>query len=119
MHRVGAGCKGHSLLSAIRRIARLFAVNYIGGNGQHRKGMLRIPVGRRFFQFGTELSQHQGIIGKISSALGEANINIEEMVNKSRGDIAYSVFDLNQHPSEEVLSRIASIEGTVKVRCIG
>ena len=60
-----------------------------------------------------------GIIGKISSALGEANINIEEMVNKSRGDIAYSVFDLNQHPSEEVLSRISSIEGTIKVRCIG
>jgi D-3-phosphoglycerate dehydrogenase len=60
-----------------------------------------------------------GVIGKISSALGEANINIEEMVNKSRGDVAYSVFDLNQHPGKEVLSRISSIDGIIKVRCIG
>ena len=59
-----------------------------------------------------------GLIAKISSILSDANINIEEMVNKSRGDIAYSVFDLNEHPSDEVMARIAAAEGVRKARRI-
>ena len=59
-----------------------------------------------------------GLIAKISSILSDANINIEEMVNKSRGEIAYSVFDLNEHPSDEVMAKIAAAEGVRKVRCI-
>lgn len=59
-----------------------------------------------------------GLLGKISSILGENNLNIEEMINKSRGDVAYSVFDLNRDPAEEVLSRIRAVQGVIRVRCI-
>ena len=56
--------------------------------------------------------------GKDFYAVHDANINIEEMVNKSRGEIAYSVFDLNEHPSDEVMAKIAAAEGVRKARCI-
>jgi len=59
-----------------------------------------------------------GIVGKISSTLGEASLNIEEMVNKSRGNIAYSVFDLNTTPSCEVMKMISAFDGVIKVRAI-
>ena len=59
-----------------------------------------------------------GIIGKVSSILGEAKINIEEMINKSRKDITYSVFDLNQCPNDEVIEKIIAVDGVVKVRRI-
>jgi len=56
----------------------------------------------------------QGIVGKLTAIISDAGLNIEEMTNKSRGDIAYTVFDLNA--KLEDLEAMKAIEGVIKVR---
>lgn len=59
------------------------------------------------------------MVGQISTAIANANLNIEEMLNKSRGDMAYSLVDIQADSvSDEVLDAIWKIEGVLKVRVI-
>lgn len=58
------------------------------------------------------------VISKITSVLGEAGINIEEMSNKSRGDYAYSLLDIDKSADDSVIDKLASIEGVIKVRVV-
>ncbi|MGN0328788.1 MAG: phosphoglycerate dehydrogenase [Lachnospira sp.] len=58
------------------------------------------------------------IISKITSVFGETGVNIEEMANKSRGDYAYSLIDIASSASEDVISKLSSIEGVIKVRVV-
>jgi D-3-phosphoglycerate dehydrogenase len=56
-----------------------------------------------------------GMLGKILSVLAEQDININDMVNKSRGELAYNLIDLETVPSAETLEAIVNIEHVVKV----
>ena len=58
------------------------------------------------------------VISKITSVMGDAGINIEEMANKSRGDYAYSLLDTATPVSDDVVGRLSAIEGVIKVRVI-
>ncbi|MDO5402707.1 MAG: phosphoglycerate dehydrogenase [Eubacteriales bacterium] len=58
------------------------------------------------------------VISKITTVFGGAGINIEEMANKSRGDYAYSLIDLGKTVDEDVESKLASIDGVIKVRVV-
>jgi D-3-phosphoglycerate dehydrogenase / 2-oxoglutarate reductase len=58
------------------------------------------------------------IIGQITSALAESNINISEMLNKSRGNIAYNIIDIEEKPTEAALDRIRAIEGIARIRLL-
>lgn len=58
------------------------------------------------------------VISKITSVLGEAGINIEEMSNKSRGDYAYSLLDIDKNADDSVIDKLASIDGVIKVRVV-
>lgn len=60
----------------------------------------------------------KGIIGKFSNILGDADINITDMTNKSRGDYAYSLLDLEASVTEEIVEQLASLENVLKVRVI-
>lgn len=60
----------------------------------------------------------KGIIGKFSNILGDADINITDMTNKSRGDYAYSLLDLEARVTEEIVEQLASLENVLKVRVI-
>ena len=60
----------------------------------------------------------KGIIGKYSAVMGDADINISDMTNKSRGDYAYSLLDLDSPVTEEVLAALKAIPGVLKVRVI-
>lgn len=46
------------------------------------------------------------------------DINIEHMTNASRGDYAYSMFDLSEAPSVEAVEKLGNIEGVLRVRVI-
>ena len=59
-----------------------------------------------------------GVVGHISSALGDAGLNILDLLNKSRGDYAYTLVDIHADAPLEVLERIRSIEGVLSVRVI-
>lgn len=58
------------------------------------------------------------MVGQISAALAEANLNILDLLNKSRGDYAYTLVDLNSAVPEETLARIRSIQGILSARVI-
>ena len=59
---------------------------------------------------------HPGMIGKITTVLADNKLNIIDMVNKSRGDIAYNVIDLETKPPERVLVDLSSLDDVISVR---
>ena len=59
---------------------------------------------------------HPGMIGKITTVLAENKLNIIDMVNKSRGEIAYNVIDLETKPPEKVLEELSSLDDVIHVR---
>jgi len=58
------------------------------------------------------------VLNNILTALGEENINVIDMLNKSRGEVAYDLIDIDTEPTPELISRIESIEGVTKVRSL-
>ena len=56
------------------------------------------------------------MLGQITKALGDANINIDGLQNKSRGDYAYTLMDINQHLTEEGFHNLGLIDGILRVR---
>ena len=56
------------------------------------------------------------ILGGVLSILADRNINVLDMLNKSREDVAYNLIDIDTAPSKELVSEIAALEGVVKVR---
>ena len=56
------------------------------------------------------------MLGQISTAMAQAGLNIHNMVNKSRGDMAYTLVDVDSPVSEPVLDAIRAIDGVLSVR---
>jgi D-3-phosphoglycerate dehydrogenase len=56
------------------------------------------------------------MIEKITTVFADNSLNIEEMLNKSRGNYAYNIFDVKGDVTEEVLKKLEQIEGVLKVR---
>lgn len=57
-------------------------------------------------------------ISKITAILGNADINIANMVNVSRGDYAYSLLDIEAAASDAVIKELEAMEGALKVRVV-
>lgn len=55
------------------------------------------------------------MLGQILSILADQNINVVDMINKSRNDIAYNLIDLESRPSDTALAQIAGIQDVIKV----
>jgi D-3-phosphoglycerate dehydrogenase len=58
------------------------------------------------------------MVGQISSALASANLNILDLLNRSRGDYAYTLIDLSAPVSGATLAEIEAIKGVLSVRTI-
>lgn len=58
------------------------------------------------------------MVGQITNTVAKYGLNIADMANKSRGDIAYTVLNLDHEISQEATGEIAAIEGVIKVRVI-
>lgn len=58
------------------------------------------------------------MLGQISEAFGEAGVNIHDMVNMSRGDLAYTVVDLDSPVPESVVTRLRAIQGVLMARVL-
>lgn len=57
-------------------------------------------------------------LGRFTAAIASENVNIAGLMNKSRGEYAYTMLDLDHHPSADVVEHLKSIEGVVRVRVI-
>lgn len=58
------------------------------------------------------------MIGQVSGVLGAAGLNIHNMVNKSRGEMAYTLVDVDSAVEPAVLARLRAIEGVLSVRAL-
>ncbi|MGK0441917.1 MAG: D-3-phosphoglycerate dehydrogenase [Pseudohongiellaceae bacterium] len=74
-----------------------------------RAGCPRLAIGNRNIP---------KMLGNILTLLADENINVVDMINKSRDDIAYSLIDVEQMPGEDVLQKILGIDGVVTVRVL-
>ena len=59
------------------------------------------------------------MVGQISTAMANAGLNIVDMLNKSKGELAYTLADVDQEIPEKVVEEIAAIDGVLAVRVIG
>ena len=57
-----------------------------------------------------------GMISQYSTTLGNAGLNIAGMANKSKGDYAYALIDVDSPLTDEVIEQLKEIEGVLKVR---
>ena len=58
------------------------------------------------------------MVGQISTALAEANLNIADLLNKSRDELAYTLVDVDGKADALTLGKIGDIEGVLSVRAI-
>jgi D-3-phosphoglycerate dehydrogenase len=59
------------------------------------------------------------MVGQMSTCIAHAGLNIEDLLNKSVGEFAYTIVDVNDEPSPELLEQIGSIEGVLALRNLG
>jgi len=58
------------------------------------------------------------IISRVTTILGEYGLNIDEMLNKNRGEVAYNIIDVSDEVPQELVDTLKSVEGVVAVRVI-
>jgi len=58
------------------------------------------------------------MVGQISTCLADAGLNIADLLNKSRGDLAYTLIDTDAAITPEVLDRLRGIPGILAARLV-
>jgi len=59
-----------------------------------------------------------GVLGNLLSVFADNNVNVLDMVNKSRDAVAYNIMDLGSAPTDEVISLIRQVEHIFNLRLI-
>ena len=59
------------------------------------------------------------MVGQISTCLANAGLNIEDLLNKSIGELAYTIVDVNGPISDDTLAQIRAIDGVLALRNLG
>ena len=68
------------------------------------------------FRLGMANANVPNMVGQISAVLAAAGLNIHNMVNKSKGDMAYTLVDVDSAVSDAALAQLAAISGVLAVR---
>ena len=58
------------------------------------------------------------MITKFTAAFGDKGINISDMINKSRGEVAYTMLDVEAAPTQEIVNTLENLEGVFRVRIV-
>jgi len=59
------------------------------------------------------------MVGQISTCIANAGLNIEDLLNKSVGAVAYTIVDVNAEPSDALLDELRAIDGVLTLRNLG
>ena len=59
-----------------------------------------------------------GMLGRITEVVAAAGLNIENLVNKARGDIAYTILDFNGEVAGAVIEALTALDNVIRVRQI-
>ena len=80
---------------------------------------INLPRAEGGYRLAVVNSNVPNMLGQVSTDLAEAGLNIIDMINKSRGDIAVTLIDVDNPPPDEAIQRIDEIDGVLSVRCLG
>lgn len=86
------------------------SVNFPSLNLERTEGAYRIAYANR---------NVPRILGSVLSILADRNINVVDMLNKSREDVAYNIIDIEVEPTQDLVEEILTIEGVINVRVFG
>lgn len=59
-----------------------------------------------------------GVLGDVLTILADKNVNVIDMMNKSRGDVAYNIIDVENQPGEDVVEAIRAVNHVTMVRVV-
>jgi D-3-phosphoglycerate dehydrogenase len=59
-----------------------------------------------------------GVLGHVLSVLADKKVNVIDMMNKSRGELAFNIIDVENKPGDDVVAAIAAVEHVIRVRVI-
>lgn len=59
-----------------------------------------------------------GVLGHVLSVLADKKVNVIDMMNKSRGELAFNIIDVENKPEDAVMTAIAAVEHVTRVRVI-
>ena len=85
------------------------SVNFPEVNMPKAEGCHRITIAN---------SNVPNMLGQISSILADANLNISDMVNKSKGELAYTIVDVNDTVATDIVDTLNAIDGVLAVRVL-
>ena len=87
------------------------------GNILNSVNFPNVAMGRESgFRIGIANANVPNMVGQISAALAAAGLNIHNMVNKSKGDMAYTLVDVDSAVADPVIAQLAAIDGVLAVR---
>ena len=58
------------------------------------------------------------MISQFTTVLGAAGMNISDMTNKSKGDYAYTLIDLEDTVTDEIVKKLSKVDGVIRVRVV-
>lgn len=70
------------------------------------------------YRIGVANANVPNMVGQISTAMAKAGLNIVDLLNKSRGNLAYTLADVETPIPESVIRELAAIEGVLAVRVL-
>ena len=85
------------------------SVNFPGVNMARTPGLARITFSN---------DNVSGVLGHVLSVLADKKVNVIDMVNKSRGELAFNIIDVESLPGDDVIAAIAAVEHVIRVRVI-
>lgn len=59
-----------------------------------------------------------GVLGHVLTLFADNNVNVIDMMNKSRGELAYNILDVEQEPSADIIAAIQEVSDVISVRVI-
>ncbi len=96
-------------------------MNYLeSGNIQNSVNFPAISMGRSAGTTRITFSNDNvsGVLGHVLSVLADKKVNVIDMINKSRGELAFNIIDVETRPTDDVVTAIAAVEHVIRVRVI-
>ncbi len=87
------------------------------GNILNAVNFPNVVMGRESpYRIGIANANVPNMVGQISTALAQAGLNIHNMINKSKGEMAYTLVDVDSPASGELIARLSAITGVLALR---
>ncbi len=77
---------------------------------------MKLPRAENAYRVAVANANVPNMLGQVTTALAAADLNILDMINQSRGDVAYTMVDVASPVPVATIDRIRSIQGVLNVR---